>query len=156
MGSRHNPTPSYLPHKQSGRARDVWTDAAGTRRDRLLPGPYDSTESRAAFGRLVLEIETSPLQKTEAEGDTVADVLLAFRLHADKHYRDPDGKPTSEIHQVAIVIRAIRELYGDHPAASFGPLALKAARQQWVNEGRSRTECNRRVGMVKRIFSAGP
>ena len=51
-----------------------------------------------------------------------------------------------------MVIRALRELYADTPAAGFGPLALKAARQKWVNDGRSRTECNRRVGMVKRIF----
>jgi integrase len=29
---------------------------------------------------------------------------------------------------------------------------VKAARQQWINEGRSRTECNRRVGVIKRIF----
>ena len=152
MGTRRKPTPSYLPHKQSGRARAVWTDAAGIRRDRLLPGSYDSQESRAAFGRLVLELETSPLQKAESGSDTVSEVLLAFRLHADKHYRNPAGKPTSEIHQVSIVIRAIRELYGDDPVSDFGPLALKSARQKWVNEGRSRTECNRRVGMVKRIF----
>ena len=92
--------------------------------------PQFAQEERAAFGRLVLELETSPLQKVDAEGDTVADVLLAYRLHADKHYRGLDGKPTSEIHQVSIVIRAIRGLYGDDPAASFGPLALKAARQQ--------------------------
>ena len=151
VGTRRNPTPSYLPHNQSGRARAVWTDQAGTRRDRLLPGPYDSQESRAAFGRLVLELETSSLQ-TGAEGETVADVLLAFRLHADKHYRDPDGNPTSEIHQVKIVIKAIRELYGEKPVGDFGPLALKAARQKWVNDGRSRTECNRRIGIVKRIF----
>ena len=53
---------------------------------------------------------------------------------------------------VKIVLRALRELYGKTIAAEFGPLRLKAARQRWVNEGRTRTECNRRVGMVKRIF----
>ena len=53
------------------------------------------------------------------------------------------------------MIRAVRELYADTPVAEFGPLALKAARQRWVNDGRSRTECNRRVGMIKRIFKWG-
>ncbi|WP_238602836.1 site-specific integrase [Fimbriiglobus ruber] len=51
-----------------------------------------------------------------------------------------------------VVIRALRELYADTPAAEFGPLALKAARQKWVKDGRSRTECNRRAGLIKRIF----
>ncbi len=69
-----------------------------------------------------------------------------------KPHRTPDGKPTSEIYECKIVVRALRELYGDTSVAEFGPLALKAARQKWVNEKRSRTECNRRVGMVKRIF----
>ena len=50
------------------------------------------------------------------------------------------------------MIRALRELYADKPATEFGPLYLKAARQRWVNDGRSRTECNRRVGIVKRLF----
>ena len=47
--------PSYLPHAQSGRARAVWTDRAGTRQFRMLPGAYDSPESRTAFAALLLE-----------------------------------------------------------------------------------------------------
>ena len=73
----------------------------------------------------------------------MADMLLAFRLHADQHYRGPDGKPTSEIHEVRLVIRAVRELYADTPISQFTPLSVKAARAQWVKEGRSRSECNR-------------
>jgi DNA-binding response OmpR family regulator len=46
----------------------------------------------------------------------------------------------------------VRELYADKPGAEFGPLCVKAARQKWINDGRSRTECNRRVAMIKRIF----
>ena len=56
---------------------------------------------------------------------------------------------------VKIVLRALRELYGKEIAVEFGPLRLKAARQKWVNEGRTRTECNRRVGMVKKNLSLG-
>lgn len=56
MARRPNPTPSYLPHKKSGRARAVWTDSAGGRHDQLLPGPYGSAESREAYARLSLEL----------------------------------------------------------------------------------------------------
>ena len=154
MPAAKKSVPSYLRHSQSGRARAVWTDQTGSRRDRLLPGPFESTESRSAYARLLLELEAAPHsnQPPDPAGMTVAELLLAYRNHAGRHYRGHDDKPTSEIYEVKVVARALRELHADTPAAEFGPLALKTARQRWVNEGRSRTECNRRVGMVKRIF----
>ena len=55
--SRHRKSiPSYLLHQQSGRARAVWTDSAGIRQYRMLPGPFNSPESRAAFATLLLEL----------------------------------------------------------------------------------------------------
>ncbi|MCE9567341.1 MAG: tyrosine-type recombinase/integrase [Planctomycetes bacterium] len=154
MSTRRKPTPSYLPHKQSGRARAVWTDSAGTRHQKLLPGHFDSSESRAAFGTLQLELEAAPhsIQTTDRKSISLAELLLAYDDHAQQHYRTPDGRPTSEIHEVRIVVRALRTLYGDTIVSEFGPLCVKAARQKWVNEKRSRTECNRRVALVKRIF----
>jgi site-specific recombinase XerD len=83
---------------------------------------------------------------------TVAELLLAYLEHAEKHYRLPDGEPTSEIYEVKVVVRALRELYADTSVAEFGPLCEKATRQRWVNDGRSRSACNRRVAMIKRIF----
>jgi integrase len=146
--------PSYLPHSQTGRARAVWTDCTGTRQFRLLPGAFDSPESRSAFAALLLELQAAPHQVKNPEpgGLTVAELLLAYLDHAERHYRTPDGQPTSEVYEVRIVIRALRELYADRPVAEFGPLCVKAARQKWINDGRSRTECNRRVGCIKRIF----
>lgn len=151
MVARRKLTPSYLEHKQSGRARAIWTDSSGTRHEKLLPGPFDSPESRSAHARLALEVATSPAVANPT-AVTVNEVLLAYLEYAGRHYRYADGRPTSEIYEVKIVAKAIRELYGEKPIAEFGPLALKAARQKWVNDGRSRTECNRRAGMVKRIF----
>jgi integrase len=120
----------------------------------MLPGVFDSPESRAAFTGLLLELQAIPHQVPVADPDgiTLAELLLAYLEHAERHYRLPDGEPTSEIHEVRIVARALRIRYADMPVAKFGPLCVKAACQRWVNEGRSRTECNRRVAMVKRIF----
>src|SRR5438874_2928603 len=93
--------PSYLPHAQSGRARAVWTDRTGTRQFRMLPGPFDSPESRAAFATLLLELEAAPHEATAADpaGLTMAKVLLAYLDYAERHYRGPDGKPTSELRE---------------------------------------------------------
>ena len=119
-----------------------------------MPGAYDSKESREAFARLQLEPEAAPhaVQSPDPAGITVAELLVGFLDHAERHYRTPDGRHTSEIYEVKVVIRALRELDADTPVAEFGPLALKAARPKWGGEKRSRTECNRRVGMAKRIF----
>src|SRR5262245_7872974 len=154
MPVRRKSIPSYLPHNQSGRARAVWTDQTGTRQFRMLPGAFDSDESRAAFATLLLELQAAPhqVQTPQPTGLTMAELLLAYLDHAEKHYRTPDGKHTSEIYEVRIVIRALRELYADKPVAEFGPVCVKTARQKWVNDGRSRTECNRRVALIKRIF----
>jgi len=150
---KRNPFPTYGLHKQSGRGRVIWYDSAGTRQQKLLPGLFNSPESRTAFVRFQLELEVSPASAAATrEGFTVAELLAAFLEYAKHHYRHPDGTPTSEVSVLKGVIRAVRELHAETPAAEFGPLALKTARQLWVNEGLARTGCNRRVRIVRRIF----
>ncbi|MBA4068011.1 MAG: hypothetical protein C0501_30765 [Isosphaera sp.] len=146
--------PRYLEHKQSGRARAVWTDPAGTYHDVLLPGPFGSDESRRAFGKLLLEHQVSPAGTRVADrsGLTVAEVLLAYLEHANGHYRGPDGRPTSELVTVKLVVKAIREVYADLPAGEFTALKLKAVRQGWVAASLSRGEVNRRTRIAKRVF----
>jgi hypothetical protein len=128
MPPRRNPTPSYLRHGKAGRARAVWTDALGARHFRLLPGPFDSPESRAAFAALLLELEAAP-HRAEAPGPagvTVVEVLLAFLRHAERHYRRADGSQTHEVFEYKLVVRLVRELYGHSPAREFGPLTASA------------------------------
>jgi hypothetical protein len=60
MPRPRNLTPTYTLHKQSGRGRLIWTDTAGVRHEKLLPGEYGSDESLAAKARLELELATSP------------------------------------------------------------------------------------------------
>jgi integrase len=158
MSARRNPTPSYLRHKQSGRARAVWTDQTGGRQQRLLPGAFDSPESRTAFARLQLELEAAPYGPPagrEPRGVSVNELMLAFLGHAQQHYRRADGTQTHELDEYKLVIRYVRGLYGDTPAADFGPLALKAVRQKFVGAGWCRSLANQRVGRVRRMFKWG-
>lgn len=147
-------TPSYLLHKATGRGRAVWTDAAGIPHQRLLPGAYNSKESREAFDRLKFEVSASPLQSPEAKrsGITVNELLLAYQVHAEQHYRGPDGRQTDEVRQLKTVIRPVRELYGPTLAATFGPLALKAIRTRFVALGWGRKTINARVERIRRAF----
>jgi integrase len=122
----------------------------------LLPGPFGSAESKKAFGLLVLEHDAVPAVAAAAKlnptGPSVAEVLLAYLEHATRHYQKPDGKPSSELAEVKLVCRAIRELYQDLPAAEFTPLKLKAVRQGWLAAGLSRGEINRRTRVARRVF----
>lgn len=155
MGRKKKLEPRYLEHKQSGRGRAVYYDSRGGYHDVLLPGPFNSPESTAAYGRLLIDLAVQPkgaaIPAAERESLPLVEVLDAFHQYAERRYRGPDGRPTSKLTEYRLAIRKCRELFGDLPAREFSPLRLKAAQQAWVADGLSRPECNRRVGMVKRI-----
>ena len=150
-------TPSYLEHKQSGRARAVWTDVLGVRHFEMLPGAYGSPESRTAFAQLELRLAASPHSAQIADGETVSvnELLLAFLEHAEQHYRRADGTPTHEVDEYKLISRYVREVYGETPATEFGPLTLKAVRQKFIDVGWCRSLVNQRVGRVRRVFKWG-
>ena len=60
--------------------------------------------------------------------------MLAYWKHVEGYYRK-DGEPSSEVHNIKLAIRPLLKLYGHTPARDFGPLALKAVRQDWVDAG---------------------
>lgn len=153
MARSRNLTPSYLRHKQSGRGRLVWTDAIGIRHERLLPGEFGSPESLTAKARLELEIAASATANSAPTSDvSVAEVLIAYLEHAKRHYRREDGTHTGELEEYKLVMRHLRELYDETPAANFGPLAMKVLRQKFIGQKWCRKTINQRIGRVKRIF----
>lgn len=146
-------TPTYSFHKQSGRGRLTWTDPLGIRNEKLLPGPFGSPESLTAKARLELELATSPTGTLATnKAISVAEVFAAFQEHAKKHYCRDDGTKTTEVNEYLIVANHVSELYGLTPAASFGPLAIKAIRQKFIGAKWCRRTINQRVGRIKRVF----
>jgi integrase len=110
---------------------------------------------RAAYDRLVAEWMANGRRLPEAEGGpalTVNELILAFWGWAEVHYRHTDGTPTSELDNYRLSLRPLRELFGRLLAADFSPLKLKAVRQKMIVAGLCRTEINRRVGRVVRLF----
>ena len=154
MARHRNPVPSYVLHKQSGRARAVWTDPAGTRQQKLLPGLFESVESRTAFAVLQLELAAAPYHAPGGASLDVSvnEVMLAYLNFADGHYRRADGSATNELDEYKLVARHVRELYGHTAAREFGPLALKAVRQKFIAAGWCRGFINQRVGRIRRMF----
>jgi len=125
-------------------------------------GKYDSEESREKYRRVVAEWFAtahpsrvhSPAAPGPADGLTVNELILAYARFVDAYYVK-DGHPTVEPTNIRLVLRIVRRLYGTTPAGSFGPLALKAVRDEMVRAGNCRSEINRRVGRVVRMFKWG-
>lgn len=83
---------------------------------------------------------------------TVSELILAFWEHAQSYYRHPDGTPTREADNFRDALRPLRRLYGHTQAVEFGPLALRAVRDEMVNAGLCRTVINNRVNRIRRVF----
>jgi integrase len=124
-------------------------------------GKYESAESREKYHRLVAEwfaIVHAGRPGTAASepvgGLTVNELILAYVRFVDGYYVK-DGRATIEPGNIRLVLRIVRRLYGTTHATSFGPLALKAVRDEMVRAGNCRSEINRRVGRVVRMFKWG-
>lgn len=140
--------PSYRLHKATGQA--IVTIAG---RDFYL-GPYGSPQSTQAYNRLVAEWLSGSPPTDEAVDPirTVSEVLDAYHHHCAVYYRRPDGSTTSQLARVVYALGPVRDLYGDTPAGSFGPRALKAVREHLIRGGLCRRYVNSLVGCVKRCF----
>jgi integrase len=149
--------PSYRLHKQSGHAVVTLRDSLGNRRDVLL-GKYGTAESRAEYARVIAEWESSrrrlPVRSAEPSAPdlTVNEMLLQYWRWAEGHYRDADGNLSRELENVALALRPLRQLYGHAIAREFGPLALRAVREEMVRAGLSRGVVNARVNRLRRAF----
>jgi integrase len=147
-----NKLPSYRRHKWSGRA--VVTIAG---RDHYL-GMWNSPESRAEYDRLIAEWAANgrgrPARQPEAVpcDPSVVEVIAAFMKHAATHYRGADGAASQELENLKDAARPLKRLYGPAPARSFGPLALRALREDLIGSGLARSTINARINRVRRIF----
>jgi len=139
-------TPSYRRHKASGQAV-VTIDGQD-----LYLGKYGTKASRQAYDRRISEWLANGRTLPSANGDlSIAELILAYWRHVSAYYRK-DGEPTSELNKVRCAMRPLKRLYGREPASMFGPLALKAVRQQMVASGLARMTVNAQVQVIKRMF----
>lgn len=141
--------PKYRLHKARGLA--VVTIRG---RDHYL-GQYGSEESRRKYGELIAQLAAGanirvPVQNL-LPAITVEAVVLAFLRHAQQHYQK-NGKVTDEVACIKSATTPLVDLYGATPAAEFNGPALKAVRQQMIDNGWSRTYINKSIGRIRLVF----
>ena len=116
-------------------------------------GPYGSRASKTLYDKIVGDWQANGrrLPGEEKAGITIKELILAYWKHAQVYYRK-DGRPTSQLALIKRTLKTLRELYGNEPAASFGPQALNAVRQNFLDRGLVRGTCNDNVARIKRLF----
>jgi integrase len=142
---RLNRPPKYRKHKASGQA--VVT-LGGV--DHYL-GPHGTKASRREYDRLIGEWLISGGVTATAESITVAELLVAFLKHAEKHH----GKESRETLHYKTLAKRLRKTYGHTPVSEFGPLRLKAFRETLIEGELSRGVVNQTINRVRRIFRWG-
>jgi len=153
--------PAYCRHKRSGLAV-VYIDG------REIPlGTYNTAASREKYNGVIAEwLANGRRLPTAQEETTVLHVIDAFRKYAEAYYRHPDGTSTGEWENFKLALRHLKRLYGRLPAAEFGPLKLKALREEFIRPqkeedasgrtterpGWSRSYANRQAARIRHVF----
>ena len=140
--------PGYRLHRASGQAI---VSLGG--RDFYL-GPHGSAESRARYqevvGRWLAEGRRLPAEVAK-EQRSVSEILLPFVDDCEARFAGRRGERRM-LQRIKAAVRGVRELYGSTPADDFGPRALLAVRQAWVEHGYCRTTVNNLVVVAKAAF----
>lgn len=140
--------PSYRKQKTNGGDR-AFVELGGIRR---YLGEYDSPVSRARYGTLIAEWESSGGHiAVQASEITIIELTARFWTHALTYYVK-DGEQTSELSWIRSSIKPLVELYGSGSAANFGPLKLKTVRSRMISFGWTRKAINSRIDRIKRMF----
>ena len=128
--------PAYLLHKATGQAR-----CRVNGKDYYL-GKYGSPESRERYDELLDEWFA-------ANGDvsrhtlTVDDLALRFLVFAETYYRRRNGEPTGATKNLRHALRPLVRLFGLTRIRDFGPLKLKAVRDDMIQAGLRHTRATR-------------
>ena len=116
--------PKYRHHKPTGQA---FVELSGKRH---YLGKHGTPASRTKYKTLIAEWEARGRRPAVLPTDiTVVELLAAFTLHAETYYRRTDGTQTSEVGCFKLLTGIVETLYGETLAIEFGPIQLKAVRE---------------------------
>ncbi len=119
------------------------------------PAGADATRRYEEFvARWLSNGRTLPAEAAAEAPYSVDDLVADYLDHAKAFYAGPvEGKPGAEYRNLRAALAPVQEMFGAMPAADFGPLALRAVREQMVEGGAlCRKEINNRVHRIRRAW----
>lgn len=147
MNATNEPyVPSFRLHRATGQG---FVELDGKR---LYLGKHGLPETQEKYHRLVSEWIASGRQLPVAQGAImVLEIVDRFWMHAKEYYRTPEGAPSKSQVNFKVTLKEMKELYGSTSALAFGPRALKALREKFIQKGYCRKHVNQQVGRVKQV-----
>ncbi len=147
--SSRNPQqlPKLRHHRASGRAYAVLNGKA------VYFGKHDTPEATENYRQYMSKwLSTGGLVEVDNESITVKEVVARYWRFAQRYYVHNDGTQTGEVNNIRQALRPLKELFGHSKAIDFGPLALRSVRQRMIDMGWCRTNINRMIDRIKRLF----
>jgi integrase len=151
------PSPSRDPKYRHYKPKDLAVVRIDGR-DHYL-GRYGSAESWEKYHRLLAERYGRPgvavggeqEARPQAETLTVNELILGYYRHCERYYVK-SGQATNQVRMIRLALQVLRQLYGSTLVRDFGPLRLESCQAEFVRQGLSRGECNRRTNLIKQAF----
>ncbi len=141
--------PSLRRHKATNQAVVTVRLANGHTKDLYL-GRHGTAASRAEHNRVVAILLANggvyPMGMVDV---TVSEALVRYTKHVVGYYVALDGTPTGTADDIKIALGYLRRLFGPTPLTEFGISEYKTVRQALIDDGRVRSQVNRRAGQVR-------
>jgi integrase len=138
--------PSYRRHRASGQAVVTLN-----RVDHYL-GPWNSAESKSRYDKVVNEWLARGRRLSDRTG---ADSVLLMKELILGYYGHIVATIPEEVDRIKLALKPVREMYGELPAAKFGPVAFQAVRTKLVDSGLCVSTVRMRLGVIKRMVGWG-
>ena len=139
--------PKYMLHKPSGQAR---VRIGG--RDIYL-GEYDSVESYEQYDAILAKFLVGRLD-VNVTGVSISRLAIAF-IEFAKGYYLKDGKQTAEVYCIQMALKPLIRIFGKEKVGSFGPLKLKAVREDMIRVKWARKTINKSIERINRMLRWG-
>jgi integrase len=152
--ARNNGIPAYGRHAGRGLAR-VIIDGK-----HVYLGPYGSDESKAKYEQLVRKFLTDRAAaemkaRVEISTDLRVVELISAYLKFARGYFVKAGRPTAEYTHIYTTLKTVEKRCGEDLMCTFGPLKVKAIREDWIKANLVRGQINKRVGRICRMVKWG-
>jgi integrase len=108
--------------------------------------------TQSKYHQWVAEWLTGGRRRESDRPITMVELIDQFWIHAQEYYVTPAGEANKEQGHYKRLLTLLNKFYGHVNADEFGPLALKAIRQQMIAKGWCRRTVNHNVGRTKHIF----
>ena len=124
--------PGYCLHKRTGLG--YVTLPGPPKATVVYLGQHGTDESRAAYERVIAEWlsrgrQAPPEKAGIDQGATINEIAERFLDHAAGYYQLPSGRPSSELSNIQLSLRPLREGFGFLPVKQFTPLSLYPTRK---------------------------